>query len=45
MHWISDGDPMKLKAVGEMPGIEFFLLLDKKIEDTKKQLARARAKK
>lgn len=42
MHWLAEGDPVKLKAVGEMPSIEFFLLLDKKIAETKKELARVR---
>lgn len=42
MHWLAEGDPVKLKAVGEMAGIEFFLLLDKKIAETKKEAARVR---
>lgn len=42
MHWLAEGDPVKLKVVGEMPSIEFFLLLDKKIAETKKELARVR---
>lgn len=40
MHWLAEGDPVKLKAVGEMSSIEFFLLLDKKIAETKKEVSR-----
>lgn len=42
MHWMAEGDPVKLRAVSEMAIVEFFLLLDKKIAETKKHMAQAR---
>ena len=42
MNFLVDNDPMKVKAVSEMPVIDFFMLLNKKIIDTKKQIARAK---
>jgi hypothetical protein len=44
MHWLAEGDISNLKAVGEMPVIEFFLLLDKRIAETKREAARVRKK-
>jgi len=43
MHWLAEGDPVKLKAVSEMAGIEFFMLLDKRIAEMKREAARVRS--
>lgn len=40
MHWLAEGDPVKLKAIEQMTAIDFFILLDKKIAQTKKELSR-----
>jgi hypothetical protein len=42
MNFLVDNDPMKVKAVSEMPVIDFFMLLNKKIAETKKQIERNR---
>lgn len=38
MSWLADNDVIKLKAVSEMPMIDFFIMLNKKIEETEKQI-------
>lgn len=43
MNWLAEDDISKLKAVNEMPVLEFFIMLNKKIVETEKQIARARA--
>jgi hypothetical protein len=40
MHWMADGAPADLKAFGEMSIVEYFMMLDKKIAETKKEAAR-----
>jgi len=40
MNWLADKDVVKLKAVSEMPMFDFFIMLNKKIEETEKQIAR-----
>jgi hypothetical protein len=40
MVWLAEGDVSKLKAVNEMPVFEFFIMLNKKIEETEKEIAR-----
>lgn len=42
MAWLVDGDVSKLKSVNEMPVFEFFIMLNKKIEETEKEIARVR---
>lgn len=41
MYWLADGKPADLKAFSEMPMYEYFFLLDKKLAETKKHIARA----
>lgn len=43
MCWLANDEPASVKAIGEMPGVEYFMMLDKKIASTKKELKRARA--
>jgi len=45
MSWLADNDVLKLKAVSEMPVIDFFIMLNKKIEETEKQIKNANKKK
>lgn len=33
-------DPMKIEAFGKMPLIEYFIILDKRMRETKKEAAR-----
>lgn len=40
MHWMAEGDPVRLKVISEMPVVEFYMLLDKKIAEVKKELKR-----
>jgi hypothetical protein len=40
MAWLVEGDVSKLKYVNEMPVFEFFIMLNKKIEETEKEIAR-----
>lgn len=42
MVWLAEGDVSKLKAVGEMPVIDFFIMLNKKNADAEKQIEQAR---
>lgn len=35
-------DPVSIEAFGKMPMLEYFLLLDKKIREVKKEMARAK---
>lgn len=44
MNWLAENDVSKLKAVNEMPVLEFFIMLNKKVIETKKQIARANRK-
>src|SRR5688572_9425644 len=38
MAWLAGGDVSKLKSVNEMPVFEFFVMLNKKIEEEQKKL-------
>lgn len=40
MYWLAGDDPLKIEAFDKMPIIDYFMLLDKKISDTKKELSR-----
>lgn len=37
MHWLADGDPVKIKAINDGPVIDFFILLDEKLKQIKKE--------
>lgn len=40
LHWLADGDPLKIKTISEGPAIDFFVLLDEKIKQVKKTTKR-----
>jgi hypothetical protein len=40
--WMATDDPLKIQALEKMPLLEYFLLLDKRLGDIKKQLASAK---
>jgi len=40
MCWLAGDDPLKVEAFSKMPLIEYFLMLDKKITEVKKQIAK-----
>jgi hypothetical protein len=42
MDWLAENNPANLKVVSEMPILDFFIMLNKKIIETKKQIARAK---
>ena len=42
MRWLADNDVVKLKVVSEMPMLDFFIMLNKKIIETEKQIKRAK---
>lgn len=42
MNWLADGDVLKMKAISEMPVLDFFIMLDKKISETKKQIQKTK---
>lgn len=37
MKWLADDDPVKIEAFSRMPLIEYWAILDDKIEQIKKQ--------
>jgi hypothetical protein len=39
MCWLAGDDPLKIQALEKMPIIEYFILLDKKINEMKKASA------
>lgn len=41
MAWLAEDDITTLKAISEMPMLDFFIMLNKKIGETEKQIARA----
>lgn len=41
MVWLADGDVTNLKSVSEMPMLDFFIMLNKKIIETEKQIKKA----
>lgn len=40
MHWLTDGDPIKIKTLSEGPVIDFFVLLDEKTKQAKAEYRR-----
>lgn len=40
MVWLAENDVSKLKTINEMPMLDFFILLNKKIGETRKQIIR-----
>jgi hypothetical protein len=40
MAWLADDDVVKLKAVNDGPMLDFFIMLNKKIIETEKQIRR-----
>jgi len=42
MTWLAEDDVNKLKSVNEMPVLDFFIMLNKKIANTKKQIKQTR---
>jgi hypothetical protein len=42
MCWLGNDNPAEIRAIGEMAGVEYFIMLDKKIANTKKQIQNAR---
>ena len=42
MSWLAEDDIVKMKMATEMPILDFFIMLDKKIIETKKQIEKAR---
>lgn len=41
MNWLAENDVVKLKAVTEMQMLDFFIMLNKKIIETEKQIKKA----
>jgi len=42
MTWLADDDVVKLKAINDGPMLDFFIMLNKKIVDTEKQIKKLR---
>lgn len=40
MCWLANDDPLKIEAFDKMPMLDYFIMLDKKISDMKKELSR-----
>lgn len=40
MCWLAGDDPIKIKEFDKMPTLDYFIMLDKKISDGQKELAR-----
>jgi hypothetical protein len=38
MCWLAGNDPLKIQAFDKMPLLDYFIILDRKISETKKQL-------
>lgn len=45
MEWLADGDVLKLKVISEMPVIDFFIMLNKKVIETERQIAASKRNK
>jgi len=40
MNWLADNDVSKIKIVSEMPVIDFFIMLNKKIAEEEKKISK-----
>jgi len=41
MSWLGDNDPVKIDHISKMPMLDFFIMLNKKIIETEKQIKKA----
>jgi hypothetical protein len=43
MTWLAEDDVVKLKVINDGPMIDFFIMLNKKIIETEKQIKKAKS--